>query len=127
MTFVGSAVIVIDDMLDSSLLYKIIGQRVRLARLNIHLTQATLAKIISLSRTSITNIEKGRQKMLVDTLCNLASALGIPAGELLPENIATGPDTIENKLPEGLSKREIGWIKSVAGGGGEHGNSKKGD
>jgi DNA-binding MarR family transcriptional regulator len=30
-----------------------------------------------LSRTSVTNIEKGRQKVLLHTLCGLAAALGV--------------------------------------------------
>jgi hypothetical protein len=37
-----------------------------------------------LTRTSIINIEKGRQQLLVHTLVDIAGALGVPVVELLP-------------------------------------------
>jgi transcriptional regulator with XRE-family HTH domain len=68
--------------------YAEVGRRVRLARERAGLTQDALAGRVSLSRTSVTNIEKGRQKVLLHTLCNLADALGVTPEVLMPE-----PDT----------------------------------
>jgi transcriptional regulator with XRE-family HTH domain len=48
------------------------------------LTQAELGERIGLSRTAITNIECGRQRLLVDQLVEIADALGVPAAQLLP-------------------------------------------
>ena len=48
------------------------------------MTQEDLALKVSLTRTSIINIEKGRQQLLVHTLVDIASALGVPIAELLP-------------------------------------------
>jgi transcriptional regulator with XRE-family HTH domain len=47
-------------------------------------SQADLAAAVGLTRTSISNIEKGRQKMLVHTFLDIARALGIEPLELLP-------------------------------------------
>lgn len=40
-------------------------------------TQIELAKAVGLERTSITNIEKGKQKISVHTLAAIADALGV--------------------------------------------------
>jgi len=48
------------------------------------MTQEDLALKVSLTRTSIINIEKGRQQLLVHTLVDIATALGVAVTELLP-------------------------------------------
>jgi transcriptional regulator with XRE-family HTH domain len=70
---------------DQVTFYAEVGRRVRLARERAGLTQDALAGRVSLSRTSVTNIEKGRQKVLLHTLCSLADALGVAPEVLLPE------------------------------------------
>lgn len=64
--------------------YKGVGGRVRALRLAQNITQEALAKLVGLTRTSLTNIEKGRQKILLHTFAELAAALGAPAADLLP-------------------------------------------
>lgn len=49
-------------------------QQIRKAR---GLTQAELAKLVGVERTSITNIEKGRQRLGLDLLDKIATALGM--------------------------------------------------
>lgn len=63
--------------------YAALGRRVALARES-RMTQDALARKIALTRTSIINIEKGRQQVLVHTLLDIARALGVPPTELLP-------------------------------------------
>jgi transcriptional regulator with XRE-family HTH domain len=60
-----------------------LGRRIRAAREG-KLTQATLGARIGLSRTAVTNIECGRQRLLVDQLVEIAAAIGVPPSELLP-------------------------------------------
>ncbi len=63
-------------------------------RLCQNVTQENLAKLVGLTRTSLTNIEKGRQKILLHTFADLASALGVRPAELLPkESHASKPAT----------------------------------
>jgi DNA-binding XRE family transcriptional regulator len=77
---------------DRDAFYAEVGRRVRQARERVGLTQDALASRVSLSRTSVTNIEKGRQKLSVHTLCGLAAELGVAPGVLLPE-VAPCPRT----------------------------------
>lgn len=66
-------------------LYAEIGRRIYKARKDLDISQEELSSRVSLTRTSITNIEKGRQKLLVHTLIEIASALNIEAETLLPK------------------------------------------
>ena len=59
-------------MNDTIAFYKAVGQLVRAARDKAGLTQNALASRLGLTRTSVTNIEKGRQKVLLHTFCDLA-------------------------------------------------------
>jgi DNA-binding XRE family transcriptional regulator len=70
---------------DQVAFYVEVGRRVRLARERAGMTQDALAGRVSLSRTSVTNIEKGRQKILLHTLWNMADALGVTPEVLMPE------------------------------------------
>lgn len=62
-----------------------LGRRIRAAREG-KLTQAALGASVGLSRTAITNIECGRQRLLVDQLVGIAGAIGVPAADLLPQS-----------------------------------------
>ena len=66
-------------------LYIEFGKRVRSARGKAGLTQEMLASRIGLSRTSVTNIEKGRQKVSLDMVYTVAKALGVDPVTFLPE------------------------------------------
>ena len=65
-------------------LYTEIGRRIRNARVAKNLSQEGLAVGVGLTRTSITNIEKGRQKLLVHTLWAIARELSVDVSSLLP-------------------------------------------
>ena len=73
-------------MLDTERLYAEIGKRVRTIRESQtpRLSQGDLARILELKRTSVTNIESGRQKMTVDTLYRMCEYFGLDIGELMP-------------------------------------------
>ena len=52
-----------------------VGLRLQRARRERGVTQEELARRVDLSRTSITNIEKGRQRILLHQLVDIAAAL----------------------------------------------------
>lgn len=54
-------------------------------RTEVKLSQDALAKRVGLSRTSITNIEKGRQQVPLHMLYSFADALGVDPSLLLPD------------------------------------------
>lgn len=92
--------------------YREVGRRICEARKRRKppLTQAGLAELVSLTRTSITNVEKGRQKFLLHTLADIAHALQVDPVSLLPPT-----DTpADRQLDEALKDRpqsEKEWIK----------------
>jgi transcriptional regulator with XRE-family HTH domain len=65
-------------------LYRLIGERISSARTSVGLSQNKLAKKLDLSRVSIVNIEKGRQRPPVHVLWKIAEALGIEITDLIP-------------------------------------------
>jgi transcriptional regulator with XRE-family HTH domain len=66
-----------------------------------------------MTRTSVTNIEKGRQKLLLHTLFDLADALEIPVGRLLPEPSESQPQ-VEPKFSKPISEKEREWIVELS-------------
>lgn len=102
-------------------LYAEIGKRIRDARERHGLTQEDLATAISLTRTSITNIERGRQRFLLHTLYDIAVALHeepyvlLPGLDVLqPPTPAKGnPEDLKREVVEPLSEQEWGWIRST--------------
>ncbi|MCC0000315.1 MAG: helix-turn-helix transcriptional regulator [Methylobacteriaceae bacterium] len=66
-------------------LYRLFGSRVRALREEKNVTQDELAKRVDLSRTSITNIERGRQRVLLHQMVGIAQALDADPTELIPK------------------------------------------
>ena len=68
-------------------IYRVFGSRVREAREKAEVTQEELGRRVALSRTSITNIEKGRQRILLHQLVDFAKALEVePAALMEPQD-----------------------------------------
>lgn len=63
--------------------YAEVGRRIRHARGD--RTQAQLAKALDMTRSSIANLEAGRQRIPLHILVTAAEVLGVPVGSLLPE------------------------------------------
>ena len=100
-------------MATSDQLYSILGKLVRTRREQAKLTQDELAQRVGLTRTSISNIESGRQKIQVHTLYTIAEALHVPADALLPLTGMREPEAIEERLPDELLPAEREWVKRV--------------
>jgi DNA-binding XRE family transcriptional regulator len=86
--------------------YKAVGNLIQKNRIKKKLTQEKLAEKISLTRTSITNIEKGRQKLLLHTLFDIAHHLGISTEDLIPKTKLKDNDIYDN-VPDNAAK----WIQ----------------
>lgn len=61
-----------------------VGLRVRLLRYERGLTQEELAAAAGMSRNSLLWLENGQRSLLFDRLYDLADALGVEIGDLLP-------------------------------------------
>lgn len=60
-----------------------IGERVRLGRKRLKLSQCEFALRMGLSRTSISNIESGRQMLTVENILKLTKMFSCSADEIL--------------------------------------------
>lgn len=74
------------------------------------ITQDDLGAKVGLSRTSVTNIEKGRQVVHAHLLPKVAGALGVPVGALLVFAMD------EQELPaeaQDLPAEQQAWLKAI--------------
>lgn len=69
--------------MDEPHVLKDFGDRVRAARLDLHLSQEALAFNCGLDRTYISGIERGKRNVSLINIHKIAAALQVPAGELL--------------------------------------------
>lgn len=72
--------------------YEELGAAIRTRREALGMTQAELGSRIELSRTSVTNLECGRQRLLIDQFCKLADVLGCDREELLSAAVAAAAE-----------------------------------
>lgn len=69
-----------------SVLYKIIGERIKAKRKELSLNQDFLSKSLRLGRSSISNIESGRHQVPLINLYELANLLKLNIYDLIPTN-----------------------------------------
>lgn len=85
--------------------YQRLGASIRRSREEADLTQTELAAMVGVSRTSLTNMELGRQRILVDQLASVAMALNTSVGDLM-SNIELEDKALasKQKLPRTVSQ-----------------------
>jgi DNA-binding XRE family transcriptional regulator len=99
-------------MTDFDELYRGVGRKVRQTRENAHLSQALLAKRLGISRTSMVNIEAGRQRAPLHLLWQIAELLETKVALLIPS-----PEELlapQNQIV--LDKQIMKQIEDVANG-----------
>lgn len=72
--------------IDEVMLYQRVGESVRRRRKEVGMTQSQLAAEVGVLRTSVTNIETGRQKAPLHLLVKICAALGMETREAVPDN-----------------------------------------
>jgi transcriptional regulator with XRE-family HTH domain len=94
--------------------YVQLGRRIRAARTKAQLRQDQLGQSLGLSRTSVTNIEQGRQRLQVHHLALVSEALRVPIAELV-DGLTAEPRTTD--LPEEAKQLDPAareWVRRVA-------------
>lgn len=103
--------------------YKEFGRRVRLERERAGVTQAQLAAAIGLTRSSVANLEAGRQKILLHVLMITSRLLDVAPADLLPEfdgQSALDLAKLDNRLkdlPEDHRNFVMKTVRVMAAGG----------
>jgi len=100
---------------DEERFYLALGEAFRRLRITHNLTQEDVARALGLSRTSVTNIEKGNQKILAYTLLAAADVFKVEPSELLHAQSATAQDVLADDVP----RKAKTWIESVLTGVGQ--------
>lgn len=95
-----------------------LGDRIREARENVGVTQDQLARAVALSRTSITNIEKGRQGVQAFLLVRIAQTLGRPVTDLIPGAASRSSDPLPQKV-KNMEPQARQWAERVLGSAAE--------
>ena len=93
--------------LSPSAVYINVGARIRDERERRNVSQEILADRVGLTRTSITNIEKGRQKVLLHTLLDIARVLNLKPTRLLPDITRLSRIDVPHDVPKNVSR----WIE----------------
>ena len=97
-------------MIDEKLLYIRLGERIRELRerqdgASGRMTQATLALRVGLERTSITNIERGGQKVPLHVLFRICEVLRVPVADVLPPTVE-----VQRTEEEPVTEVQIGGL-----------------
>src|SRR5438445_7876680 len=88
--------------------YVDLGRRVEDLRRKRHMTQDQLANALQpqVTRSSISNLETGKQRVLAHTLWQVAGALGVPVQELYaPANLVEKPATAQAVVRAELAQK----------------------
>ena len=109
-------------MLEHARLYAAIGASIRKARDDHGLTQEKLAEKVGISRSSLTNIEIGRQRVQVHLLYRIADALECEPASLLPKRDGSSPTLAHVMATAPKTTRD--WMQQVIGGK-QHGEAKR--
>jgi len=105
-----------------------LGKRIRLRRREAHLSQSALADAVGLSRTSMTNIEAGRQSVASYTLAELASRLEVSADALIGlRTTRLPPGDVRRLFPELKRRDERDFVARALSQVREEANANQGD
>ena len=66
-------------------LHRELGQRLRAARRDAGLVQKEVAKALGISRTTVSNLERGTQRISLEELYLCARLYAVSPGDLLPD------------------------------------------
>ncbi|MDP1844941.1 MAG: helix-turn-helix transcriptional regulator [Sediminibacterium sp.] len=105
-----------DQNIDEFYIY--VGEKVRFQRKKARMDQETLARHVNLGRTTIINIEKGRQRLSLEHAWLTAKVLGISIEDILPPIETKSVEEWKNEVQKvGINKETemsvIKWISKV--------------
>jgi transcriptional regulator with XRE-family HTH domain len=84
--------------------YRLVGDKVRSARIAAGLSQALLAELVGLTRSSVANLEAARQRTSLYHFVLIARALKTDVSDLLPDEpnprVANSASDLQDKLAD---------------------------
>ncbi len=100
--------------IDEDSLYRQIGERLRARREQLDMRQSALADAIGVRRTSVSNIESGRQKAPLHLIYRICAVLGIDIATILPtaEELAR-PDLVPVSIDGVIRRLPVKTAESI--------------
>lgn len=92
------------ELIDEARLYFQIGERLKAKRSEMKISQSELAKVVGVLRTSISNIETGRQKAPLHLLYNICAALNVEPSAILPSLGEIQSSTVQIRTNAGMQE-----------------------
>jgi transcriptional regulator with XRE-family HTH domain len=99
-----------------TLFYKKLGEAIKAARVNSKVKQESLSDHLGLNRISVVNIEKGKQKVQLHTLIEIASFLNVRMEDLVPPLDYLKSNTVDSKTAKSIQK-ELEQVEDKNEGG----------
>jgi transcriptional regulator with XRE-family HTH domain len=93
--------------------YEHLGKQIRKARIDAKVTQEQLARALHLTRTSVTNIERGRQPVMTHVLIKIATSLNTTIQELIPAADTIAPNRQMKSQLKRLPARKREWVTRI--------------
>ena len=90
------------------------GSRLQQARNEKNLSQKQLAEALRITRTSVSNIERGRHRVFLDQVYLAARFIGVNVQDLLPPRDEIFVSPAEPSLAEGVPDSVVEELSSVA-------------
>ena len=92
--------------------YRLIGQRIKAARIKAGLQQAEVAFRAGLTNSHMSHIETGQTKLSLPTLVKIANVLSVSVDELLYDNLDQVKHVYDKKIAEELSNCDSSELQS---------------
>ncbi len=90
--------------------YELLGKRIRRQRQDVGWTQEQLAERINVSTSYVGHIERGSRKASIDTLVDIANAMGVTADYLLGANLVHASGSL---MPDHLNAARLGAYQEI--------------
>ena len=90
-----------------------VNERIKELRTQLHLSQDYVAKFLGLSRSTYTQRENGKRKVLADEVAQLSNLFGVSADSLLNETAMSQPATMFARSFERLDERDQAEIMNL--------------
>ena len=93
------------------LLYSVLGERIKAARKLKKFNQTKFAKLIGISRPSLVNIEKGRQRAPLHVIYYIADLLDLIVIDLLPSKEEFEESDINRRIQQTIQDNSAGDLE----------------
>ena len=90
-----------------------IHERIKELRIQLHLSQDYVAKFLGINRSTYTQMENGKRKVLADEVAQLSNLFGVSADSLLNDTEISQPATMFARSFEKLDERDQAEIMNL--------------